>query len=61
MRWITAKDLAFLWGVPLGTVHRWISKDAKKGEPWPRTRTQPYRYDPEAAQDRHDHWRGEPT
>lgn len=41
---MTAQDLADLWEIPVGTVWRWASEDS-----WPRTRTHPRRYDPEAA------------
>ena len=45
MRWLTAADLARLWRIPLPTIWRWASEDQ-----WPRTRTRPVRYDPDAAQ-----------
>lgn len=51
--WLTADQLARLWRVPVGTVWRWASEDR-----WPRTRSRPTRYDPEAAQAGHDRREG---
>ena len=42
---MSGPELAKVWRIPLGTVRRWASEDR-----WPRTRTRPVRYDPEAAQ-----------
>lgn len=46
--WCTAADIAHMFRVPIGTVHRWASEDK-----WPRITGRPTLYDIDSASTSH--------